>query len=147
MMDKKKILYILRGVPGSGKSTYAKQIMENRVDAIGEHYEADMYFTDGDNYYWSADKLFYAHKWCYFSVCKAMDKPSNDYVIVSNTFVTTKDIKPYVKAAQERGWDVSVLRFSNRFQNVHSVPPEVVQSMLDKFQDYEGEIKIPVANI
>ena len=53
-----------------------------------------------------------------------------------------KDIKPYVKAAQERGWDVSVLRLQNNFNNVHSVPPEVVQAMLDKFQDYPGEIKL-----
>lgn len=139
---KKKILYILRGVPGSGKSTYAKEIMTNRCDSIGEHYEADMYFMDNGTYYWNADKLYYAHKWCYFSVCKAMDKPSNDYVIVSNTFVLNKDMKPYIKAATERGWDVSVLRLSNNFNNVHSVPPEVVQAMLDKFQDYPGEIKL-----
>ena len=138
----KKILYILRGVPGSGKSTYAKEIMSTRCDSIGEHYEADMYFMDNGIYNWNADKLYYAHKWCYFSVCKAMDKPSNDYVIVSNTFVLNKDIKPYIKAAAERGWDVSVLRLSNNFNNVHSVPAEVVQAMLDKFQDYPGEIKL-----
>lgn len=138
----KKILYILRGVPGSGKSTYANEIMSNLRDRIGEHYEADMYFMDNGKYNWNADKLYFAHKWCYFSVCKAMDKPSNDYVIVSNTFVANKDIKPYVKAAEERGWDVSILRLENNFNNVHSVPNEVVQAMLDKFQDYPGEIKL-----
>ena len=115
----KKILYILRGVPGSGKSTYAKEIMTTRCDSIGEHYEADMYFMDNGIYNWNADKLYYAH-----------------------TFVLNKDIKPYIKAAEERGWEVSVLRLSNNFNNVHSVPAEVVQAMLDKFQDYPGEIKL-----
>ncbi len=143
----KKILYILRGVPGSGKSTHAREIMTNLCNMIGEHYEADMYFEDNGRYNWNADKLYYAHKWCYFSVCKAMDKPSNDYVIVSNTFVSTKEIKPYVKAAEERGWDVSVLRLCNNFKNVHSVPDEDIQSMQDRFQDYPGEITLAKAEV
>ena len=58
----KKILYILRGVPGSGKSTYANEIMSNLRDRIGEHYEADMYFMDNGKYNWNADKLYFAHK-------------------------------------------------------------------------------------
>ena len=47
-----------------------------------------------------------------------------------------------IHCAEERGWEVSVLRLSNNFNNVHSVPAEVVQAMLDKFQDYPGEIKL-----
>ena len=39
-----KILYIVRGIPGSGKSTFAKTLG-------GIHIEADQYFVDGDGNY------------------------------------------------------------------------------------------------
>ena len=53
-----KVLYIVRGIPGSGKSTFAKTLG-------GQHYEADMYFIDEEgNYKFDGTKIKDAHKWC-----------------------------------------------------------------------------------
>ena len=51
-------LYIVRGIPGSGKSTLAKTLG-------GKHYEADMFFIDGEGHYnFDFTKIKDAHQWC-----------------------------------------------------------------------------------
>ena len=53
-----KILYIVRGIPGSGKSTFAKTLG-------GQHFEADMYFIDeSGNYKFDITEIKLAHEWC-----------------------------------------------------------------------------------
>ena len=47
---KEKTLFILRGLPGSGKTTLAKSI-----GAV--HFEADMYFMEGNEYKFDVTKL------------------------------------------------------------------------------------------
>jgi len=51
-----KVLYIVRGIPGSGKSTFAKTLG-------GNHYEADMYFIgESGNYNFDPTKIKDAHQ-------------------------------------------------------------------------------------
>ena len=45
-----KAIYLLRGLPGAGKSTVAKRLG-------GEHYEADMYFMQDGEYKFDGAKL------------------------------------------------------------------------------------------
>ena len=52
-----KCLYILRGLPGAGKSTLAKN-----VGAV--YFEADMFFMEGNEYKFDNTKLRKAHDWC-----------------------------------------------------------------------------------
>jgi adenylate kinase family enzyme len=53
-----KTIYIVRGCPGSGKSTFAKTLG-------GIHIEADQYFVDADgNYNFDGSKIKNAHAWC-----------------------------------------------------------------------------------
>ena len=65
-----KILYILRGVPGCGKSTLASHLVdENCV------FEADKFFINSEgNYNFDSRKLPFAHKWCQLLVETAMVK-------------------------------------------------------------------------
>jgi predicted kinase len=49
---------IVRGISGSGKSTYAK--------SLGIlHLESDMFFMQNGKYNWSADHIKFAHEWCF----------------------------------------------------------------------------------
>lgn len=66
-----KELFLLRGLPGAGKSTLAKTIG-------GKHFEADMYFIKDGEYKFEADKLKMAHNWCAIQTQIAMvdDEPS-----------------------------------------------------------------------
>ncbi len=52
-----KVLYIVRGIPGSGKSTFAKQL----VGADFLVCEADKYFMVDGEYKFDATKLKQAH--------------------------------------------------------------------------------------
>ena len=62
-----KKLVIIRGIPGSGKSTHASGLIkayqsEGRTTA---HFEADMFFTHEDgSYHWNPKQIGFAHQWC-----------------------------------------------------------------------------------
>jgi uridine kinase len=73
-------LVLIRGLPGSGKTTYAKNYFNGHI-----HLEADMYFIESDGFYnWTAERLGKAHSWC-FETTKIMLNNGYD-VVVSNTF-------------------------------------------------------------
>ena len=48
-------LYILRGIPGSGKSTYGKKIVDSAIDAgfSAIKFEADDFFMKDGKYNWN----------------------------------------------------------------------------------------------
>ena len=55
-----KILILVRGIPGSGKSTFANLIWNSYAIC-----EADKFFYDKDgNYNFDPSKLKQAHEWC-----------------------------------------------------------------------------------
>lgn len=71
-------LVVIRGLPGSGKSTFAKTLGYY-------HFEADQYFTDlNDEYHFDPAKLKEAHEWCQNSVFEALNRGQD--TVVSNTF-------------------------------------------------------------
>lgn len=138
-----KKLVIIRGVPGSGKSTHANSLIkayqsEGRTTA---HFEADMFFTHEDgSYHWNPKQIGFAHQWCQNQVREALK--TCDVVIVSNTSVKKRDVDVYVNIAKEAGAEYDIYRMFGKFKNVHAVPAETVQKMLDSFEDYPGELCI-----
>ncbi len=65
------MLILIRGLPGSGKSTFAREYFSNeaafRKMPIQKyiHLEADMYYTDHEgNYNFTRENLRNAHHWC-----------------------------------------------------------------------------------
>ena len=73
---------IVRGIPGSGKSTVARKLA---TGSNWQHFEADMYFYDKEgNYNFDINKLGAAHHWCERKVATALQDGWS--VVVSNTF-------------------------------------------------------------
>jgi len=132
-----KVLIILRGLPGSGKSTFARSMWSEHVIC-----EADQYWYDkGGHYNFDASKLRQAHEWCQAKVRQFMvDNTLNDQfyreIVVSNTSTTEKELQPYLDLAKEFGYTVISLIVENRHgnTNVHDVPQETLQKMKDRFQ-------------
>jgi predicted kinase len=123
-----KILYIVRGIPGSGKSTFAKTLG-------GIHIEADQYFVDLEgNYNFDGSKIKLAHNWCMIQTQKAMvdDEPK---IVVSNTFTQEWEMETYFKLAEENGYKVFTIIVENRHGEVnqHGVPEDKLQMMKDRF--------------
>jgi predicted kinase len=128
-----KIIYLLRGIPGSGKSTLAKSI-----GAV--HFEADMYFFEGNEYKFNPLKLKQAHAWCQDQVrisMKNSDKNIGDLrIAVSNTFTQEWEMEPYVEMAKEYGFKVFTLIVENRHGGVnqHNVPEDKIELMKNRFE-------------
>jgi NEDD4-binding protein 2 len=129
-----KVLIILRGLPGSGKSSFAKYMFSNNV------FEADQYFYDENgNYNFDASKLHAAHLDCQKRVEELMKMSDTtqygDEIVVSNTSTTEKELEPYLKLAEKYDYKVVSLIVENRHGNksVHNVPDETMEKMRKRF--------------
>ena len=131
-------LFLIRGVPGSGKSTFARHIWNDYAIC-----EADKYFYDKETgeYNFNHSKLKAAHEWCRNEVENRMkeNKQNSQYypeIVVSNTFTQEWEMEPYFKLAKEYGYMVTSIIIENRHggTNVHEVPEESIRKMKDRFE-------------
>jgi predicted kinase len=128
-----KTLYIVRGLPGSGKSTFAKTLG-------GTHFETDNFFMVDGEYKFDGSKIKEAHNWCQNSVNSAMILNNtaglNETIVVSNTFTQEWEMKPYFDMAETYGYKVFSIIVENRHGgiNQHNVPEEVLNSMKNRFE-------------
>jgi predicted kinase len=133
-----KNLYIVRGLPGSGKSTFAL----NLVGADFLVCEADKYFMIDGEYKFDATKLKQAHEFCRNTVETYMrdNVEANDQfyrqIAVSNTFTQEWEMQPYIDLAKKYGYTVFTIVVENRHGGVnqHGVPDEVLTKMRDRFE-------------
>lgn len=130
--------YIVRGIPGSGKSTTAKKLSQGAVNF--HHFEADMYFMNQHGtYHFDASKLGEAHRWCLDQTSTWLHKYKAfgcGTVIVSNTFTTKKELVPYFELAKEVGVKPQVITCQGEFGSIHGVPPDKLEIMRNRF-DYK----------
>ena len=129
-----KTLYLLRGLPGAGKSTLASQLAD-------VHFEADMYFTnENGQYLFNPSEIKKAHAWCQSEVHTAMilnhTTGDNEKIVVSNTFTQEWEMEPYFKLAESYGYRVFSIIVENRHggENLHSVPEDKVEAMRSRFE-------------
>ena len=127
-----KQLILLRGLPGSGKSTFAKSISHA---AVG-HIEADMFFMKEGEYKFDASRLKDAHSWCRDTVEDWMNPFGFETIIVSNTFTQEWEMEAYYKLAEQYGYVVTSLIVENRHGgvNTHGVPDDKLEQMRNRFE-------------
>lgn len=124
-----KTIHIVRGIPGSGKSTH---VIKNRT-ASEDHFEADMFFyTNPEHEYrFDVSRLHQAHLWCQDAVRRSLE--AGKTVWVSNTFTTFKEVKPYLELAHEFDAAVDIQTIETYYGSIHNVPDETIERMRARF--------------
>jgi len=125
------MLYLIGGVPGAGKSTLAKKMVQNGQADV--HFEADMYFEKDGEYRFDPRQLKYAHEWCQNEVEKALIAGKN--VVVSNTFTMRWERETYYAMAICYSHNVEFIKLDGGFKSVHDVPEEKIQKMRARWED------------
>jgi len=94
MSTRSPVLYIVRGLPGSGKSTVASTF---GVEVA----EADQFFINPETgfYDFDASKLSAAHDFCQAKAAKALE--AGNSVAVANTFTQAWEMEPYLVMSEK----------------------------------------------
>mgnify|MGYP002769528412 FL=1 len=120
-------LYIVRGLPGSGKSQFARKLV-SKSEFV---FEANKYMLDENgNYKYQASKLAFCHNKCFDNVKYAMIYGVNK-IVVANTFIRKNDYNRYINLANKFQYDVRIItckRFDPQFRK------DVVNRMKKEFQ-------------
>lgn len=125
-----KVIYLMRGLPSSGKSYRAKELANNKLDIICS---ADDYFGEGQAYLknWRADKLGLAHAFCKKKAKILMQKQS-PFVVIDNTNTRIYEILPYFEMS---------LQYEYKFSIVEPTSPWWVEQIAPYLLDKEGNRK------
>jgi len=128
-----KKLILLRGLPGSGKSTFADLI--GARGAGYANFEADMYFMKDGKYKFDPSQIKMAHNWCMIQTEKAMADDTS-IIIVSNTFTQEWEMDFYYEKAKYYDYDVFSVILENRHDGVneHGVPEDKLVQMKNRFE-------------
>ena len=120
------ILYALRGLPGSGKTSFAKSLNLN-------FFEADQYFEKFNNNKYDYKLLKKAHQYCYQSVKQELENGRS--VIVSNTMTSEEEVLEYQNLAKKLNVKFVSMVLENRHNgiSVHDVPQSSIKQMQKRF--------------
>ena len=127
------ITVILRGLPGAGKSDFAKLIAGAKgKDIICE--ADDYHYNDEGVYEFNPSNLKYAHDTCYNKFMKLIGN-NESLVIVSNTSTTRKEFDKYYSYAINNGYRVVVSTVENYRdgKSIHDVPDATLEVMRNRF--------------
>ncbi|MCK5115823.1 MAG: ATP-binding protein [Candidatus Aegiribacteria sp.] len=137
-------IYIMRGLPGAGKSTWAR---ENYPQA--HVCSADNYFLDEEGVYrFDRALISEAHASCLRGFAEILasiaSDPANfpEAVIVDNTAIKAWEISPYYNLARAYGHDPRIVHVkcdagAAHSRNIHGVPLERVEKMDDSLASEE----------
>uniref|UniRef100_A0A1A9WE34 Smr domain-containing protein n=1 Tax=Glossina brevipalpis TaxID=37001 RepID=A0A1A9WE34_9MUSC len=144
-----RIMVIMRGAPGSGKTYLAHLMMQKYMPQVPEedirHFilSSDDYFYDAaGRYKYSTDRLAEAHD---YNQKRVFEKAETGWspIIVDNTNMKLWEMLPYVQAAVKHGYLVELLEPKTTWHksarklamlNRHGVPRETIERMLDKYE-------------
>ncbi len=123
-----KIIYIIRGLPGTGKSTLARLLAPPK-----NHCETDAYFVTDGQYKFDPTATKQAHAWCE-EQARALLQAGESPVTVSNTFTEKWEYQPYLAMAHKHKYAPCVLEIFGPWKNQHDVPAATIREMQARWQ-------------
>lgn len=138
-----KTLYIMRGLPGSGKSAVAEALAPGSVYAADDH--PGLY---GPSMSFNPSKLGEAHSSTKNKVIDAM-KRGESKIALANTNTQHWEMSPYIRAAQDNGYYVTFVHVEGTLspsgeltKNIHNVPEEALKRMKSRFEPFDISRKL-----
>lgn len=150
-----KILYVMRGLPGSGKSTAARNLpgvapenIFSTDDVIGTDPETGEFSMERYSDFFKTMKetrnfgmIGRAHQENQRKAIDAMRRGVSP-IVVDNTNVQAWEAKPYVEAALQMGYEVNIVDIGTggvtveqlAERNTHGVPQGAIEGMLKRYQ-------------
>lgn len=127
-----KELVILRGLPGSGKSTFAHLLTTGRNSVIIEN---DQHMYEDGVYIWKPSKMKGAIKETNEKLYRAL-KEGVELIVIANVNVRLADFNRYMEMGKEHGYKITSLVCENRAntKSKHGVDEETLCSMEENFQ-------------
>lgn len=111
-------LIIIRGLPGSGKTTMAKEQFPDHILC-----EADQFFTTPEGeFQYDRTKVKDAHKFCITKAANALRDEKS--VVVANQFARLHEMRPYVELADMLDAKLKVYECYGEYESVHMTDPE-----------------------
>lgn len=128
---RKKALFV-RGIPGSGKTTYAK-VLARQLKC--EFFEADQFMLDEDgNYAYDFDKLNAAHQQCVNAGVNTLENGA-EHVVFANNFVKPFDHEVYFEKLNEKFDELDAQFYLCTYNGIseHNVPLSSIDRMRMNF--------------
>lgn len=134
-----KTLYLVRGLPGSGKSTIASKLAHLIA-------EADDFFMNNGEYHFDSTRIMDAHRECQEKVERWMRILNNSTTVpasiaVANTFTRRWEMQPYHDIAARHDFMVVELTVESGLtdeqlaaRNLHGVPVDVIARMRARWE-------------
>lgn len=128
------IMYILRGIPGSGKSELALTLAcSDHNGRYGIVCEADKFMVDDyGNYKFDKDKLAEAHRQCFIQAVTTACWGTNN-IIISNTNIDGWEYTKYLHLAFIFDMDIQIITLDSTFNSIHTNDDNVIKAMLKRW--------------
>jgi predicted kinase len=136
-----KTVYIMRGIPGSGKSTEARQL----AGSGGVIHSTDDYFMSDGEYRFNVTDLPANHAKNFSSFTNSL-RHGVSPIVVDNTNTKTWEYSRYVQQAKKFGYAVEIVEMPiispelAASRNTHGVPRDVIAQMINRWQDTPDEL-------
>lgn len=125
-----KQFIVVRGLPGSGKSTFASLIAGKDSIVAAD----DFLYVDG-KYVFTPERLKEAQR---LALAKFIElvKAGEPLIVYTGVSPDLVDVRPYEMLAKEKGYSITYLVVENRHgkTSIHDVPSSVVKMMRSVFK-------------
>ncbi|ELT88772.1 hypothetical protein CAPTEDRAFT_146466 [Capitella teleta] len=134
------VIFIMRGLPGSGKSTVVASLKSVYKKAVV--CSADDYHMKDGEYHYDPEKKEEAHGQCQ-SLAKDACTKGCHVIIIDNTNVRRWEMKPYLDLASRHGYVVITVQPQTEWRfhpemlsklNKHKVPEDAIRGKLKAFE-------------
>lgn len=140
-----KHIVIVRGIPGSGKSTLVNNLCNFLVDESIDHavVELDNFFTKNGEYKFVSSLFLDAHAYMW-EECLKFAKKSMPIIIIDDVNLKYRHAIPFFLIAQMYGYSIlkvepqPLKRFDvdiSHERNVHDVPKETIHTMSEMYEE------------